>query len=70
MNVTTCGCPSCGSREIKQAKHTTGAGWGLAVVGLILTPFTLGASLLLVLVSFFLSEYRGRCSSCGWRWRC
>ena len=65
---TGIGCPRCGSSEIKQKKHTKGSGWALAVLGLVLAPFTLGLTLLMCLAALFLSEKRGRCLSCKWTW--
>lgn len=64
------GCPNCESVNVKQAKHTTGVGWGLFVIGGLLALPTLGVSLLLCLFAMFCTERRGRCRDCRWRWRC
>lgn len=63
------GCPRCGSRNIKQKKHTSGVGWGLFVGGVIAAFFTCGVGLILCVIAVFLNERRGRCGDCGWVWK-
>lgn len=63
------GCPRCGSQDIRQKHHTTGAGWGLFFFGLLAALPTLGISLILCVVALFLEERRGRCQRCRWTWR-
>jgi len=64
------GCPSCASVRITQDKYTTGIGWGLLTIGLLMSIPTLGGSLLLCLLALFCTERRGKCRDCKWKWVC
>jgi len=63
------GCPRCGSRNIKQKRHTSGVGWGLFFGGVVAALFTCGIGLILCVIAVFLYERRGHCSDCGWMWK-
>ena len=65
------GCQRCGSYKFKQTAHTTGAGWGLLVIGLLFCLLIVGAiiGIPMILMSFFLTEKRNKCRDCGLTWR-
>lgn len=63
------GCPTCGSANIKQKRHTSGLGWGLFFGGIVAAFFTCGAGLVLCVIAVFLNERRGHCRDCGWEWK-
>jgi hypothetical protein len=63
------GCPRCGSRNIKQRRHTSGVGWGLFFGGVVAALFTCGVGLILCVIALFLNERRGHCADCGWVWK-
>ncbi len=67
--VSGIGCPRCGSHNVVQRKHTSGAGWGLFVGGIIAAFFTCGVGLILCVIGLFLNEWRGHCRDCGWVWK-
>ena len=62
------GCQKCGLSNWKKTKRTTGAGWGLFVVGLLLAPFTLGLTLVLCVLAFFLTQRGWKCNDCKYTW--
>lgn len=63
------GCPRCGSCHLYQKRCTPGVAWGLLVSGLIFAICTWGLSLILCLISLFVTERRAKCRKCGWTWR-
>lgn len=67
--VSGLGCPYCGSHDVFQRKHTSGAGWGLFVGGIVAAFFTCGVGLILCVIGAFLNEWRGHCRKCGWVWK-
>ena len=62
------GCQKCGSSNWKKWKRTTGVGWGLFVIGIVLSPFTLFTSLILCLFALFLTKRGWKCRDCGYSW--
>jgi hypothetical protein len=63
-------CPRCQSAKFTQESYSTGCGWGLLVVGLLLTLTIVGAivGLPMILLSLFLTARRNRCRGCGLTW--
>lgn len=62
------GCPRCGSARLTQTRHTTGAGWGLFLLGAVGGMIFCWPALL-ILIAIFLNEWRGKCLDSGWSWR-
>ena len=65
-------CPKCESRDWKQERYSTGAGWGLLVVGFLLTITLAGAviGIPMIIFSLFLTARRNRCRKCKTVWGC
>jgi predicted RNA-binding Zn-ribbon protein involved in translation (DUF1610 family) len=68
-NVSGLGCPNCGSQNIYQRTHSSGAGIGLFFGGIVLAFFTCGIGLILCVIALFLNERRGHCRDCKWTWK-
>ena len=62
------GCPRCGSLKISQSNSTSGGGWALFLIGILLCCFTFGLSLILCLGIFGMKNHRARCQECWWTW--
>jgi DNA-directed RNA polymerase subunit RPC12/RpoP len=68
-NTSGLGCPNCGSQNIYQRTHSSGAGIGLFIGGIVLAFFTCGIGLVLCVIAVFLNEKRGHCRDCKWTWK-
>lgn len=68
MATRQIGCPACGSPNIRQIRHTTGGGWALFIIGLVLALFTFGLSLVLCFGAMFMTARRAKCGACKWVW--
>lgn len=64
---TASGCPRCGSEHLSQKEVTTAGGWMLVVVAVLLSCWTFGLSLLLIIPACFCHRPRSSCKACGWR---
>jgi DNA-directed RNA polymerase subunit RPC12/RpoP len=68
-NTSGLGCPNCGSQNIYQRTHSSAAGIGLFIGGIVLAFFTCGIGLVLCVIAVFLNEKRGHCRDCKWTWK-
>lgn len=62
------GCARCGSQNWKTKRNVKSVGWGLIIAGLFLTIFTLGLSIVLVIVGACMEETVTHCKRCGYFW--